>query len=222
MKQSRKLICFLFTLTLLVASLAGCQKKEAECPFTTIKWGNTLEDITKLEGDSYETYDSSYDGTTYTYAKEYNGLDGIIKYMFDDKEKLVGIAWTYISDDADDVKAVYGKIHDEAENSLGKSGYNLGSRKEELNSNLQENQEALNNMGMSTPLTDVWYLKGGNVTMNAVITDDVKAVQYSFLHPDVSQADPDADPVTPFIILASSFVGIAVIALLLFKKKQME
>lgn len=193
MKQSRKLICLLFTLVLLAASLSGCQKKvdRAECPFTTITWGNTFDDITELEGDYLETYDSAYKGTTYTYNKEYDGLDGTIKYMFDDKERLVGMAWTYTSDDADDIKSVYNKIHEESEKTLGKSGYNLNSGKNKLNSKLQENQEALNDAGLSSPLADVWYLEGGNVIMNTLITSDVKAVQYTFLHPDVSQEKPN-------------------------------
>lgn len=193
MKHSRRLICLFFTLVLLAASLAGCQKKAttAECPFTTITWGDTLDDITKLEGDYLETYDSAYKGTTYTYAKEYDGLDGTIKYMFDGKEKLVGMAWTYTSDDADDIISVYNKIHEESEKTLGKSGYNLNSGKNELNTKLQENQEALNAAGMSSPMADVWYLKSGNIIMNTLITNDVKAVQYTFLHPDVSQAKPN-------------------------------
>lgn len=165
------------------------KETEAECPFTTIKWGATLDDITKLEGDYLETYDSSYKGTTYTYNKKFGDLDGIIKYMFDDKDKLVGMAWTYVSEDAKDVESVYEKIHTDAEELLGESGYDFG--KEELNKKLQDNEEELNASGMTSTMTDVWYREEGNVTMNAVITEDVKAVQYTFLHPDVSQEDPE-------------------------------
>lgn len=192
MKKTRKLICFLLGLTLLAASFTGCQKKEVEteCPFTTIKWDATPEDIAELEGDYLETYDSSYKGTTYTYNKKFNNLDGIIKYMFDDKDKLVGMAWTYVSNDADDVKSVYEELHTDAEEMLGESGYDFGE-KEELNKKLQDNQEELNATGMNSTLTDVWYREVGNVTMNAIITDEVKAVQYTFLHPDVSQEDPE-------------------------------
>lgn len=188
MKQSRRLICLLLTLTLVITVFTGCGKKAetAECPFTTIKWGDTLDDITDLEGDYLETYDSAYKGTTYTYAKEYDGYSGIIKYMFDDKDKLVGMAWTYTAEEADNVTAVYDKLHAEAVEALGESGYSEDMDKNGLNSKLQQNQDTLNASGMSTPLADVWYLKGGNVTLNAVLTNDVKAVQYTFLHPDVS------------------------------------
>ena len=84
---------FLLTALILIAVLtAGCQKSEGTCPFTDISWGDTLEDITELEGDSSESYDSIYDGTTYTFPKEYIGLKGTIKYSFDDKDRLVGIS----------------------------------------------------------------------------------------------------------------------------------
>ena len=43
---------------------------------------------------------------------------------------------------------------------------------------------------MSTP-GDVWYLETGNVSLTAVDTSDVKAVQYTFLHPDVSEEKPE-------------------------------
>lgn len=193
MKKLKRLTCLFFVLTLIVTSMAGCQKKvsQAECPFTTIRWGATLEDIVTLEGESTETYASSYKGTTYTYQKEFNDLDGIVKYMFDDKEKLVGMAWTYVSDDAEDIKAVYEKLHGGIEKTLGKSGFDFGGKQEELNTKLENNQEALNAAGISSPLVDVWYLKGGNVMINAIITNEVKAVQYTYLHPDVSQENPD-------------------------------
>ena len=188
MKQIRKIIVLLFALTILVTSVTGCQKKEAaECPFTTITWGNTLEDIIDLEGESKDTYDSTYKGTTYTYDKEYLGLDGTIKYMFDDKDKLVSIAWMYVSDDAEDVKDVYEKVHTEAESALGESNYQKDMKGNELNSKLQDSQEELNAAGMSTPFTDIWRQEDGNVILSAVLTSDTKAVQYTFLHPDVSQ-----------------------------------
>lgn len=94
MKKTRRLLCLLLALILLVPALSGCQKKakQPECPFTSIKWGDTLDDVIALEGTSNDTYDSIYKGTTYTYAKEYDGLKGTVKYMFDDHEKLVAMA----------------------------------------------------------------------------------------------------------------------------------
>ena len=70
-------------------------KRQAECPFTTITWENSLADIKKLEGEPAETDDSGYDGLAYIYPKTYNGKDGYIYYMFDDKEKLVSLLWVY-------------------------------------------------------------------------------------------------------------------------------
>lgn len=74
-----------------------------------------------------ETYDSVYDGTTYTFPKEFDGLNGTIKYMFDDEEKLVCMSWLYETDDSEDLADVYDKIHGEAEDMLGESGFQFHS-----------------------------------------------------------------------------------------------
>ena len=37
---------------------------------------------------------------------------------------------------------------------------------------------------------DVWYLKDGNVLINTVATEEVQLLQYTFLHPDVSEEKP--------------------------------
>ncbi len=175
MKHIQRLISMLILPVLFSFMAFGCQKKEAECPFTTITWNDTLDDIQSLEGEPAETYDSVYDGTTYTFKKEYDGLDGTIKYMFDDREKLVCLSWMYETDNSDDLKDVYDKLHGEAEDMLGESGFKFKSDKF---------------ADMSTP-GDVWYLETGNVSLTAMDTSEVKAVQYTFLHPDVSEEKPE-------------------------------
>lgn len=174
MKQTRK-IAFLLILAFSTIFVPGCQKREMKCPFTTITWNSTLADIVALEGECEEFYDSVYDGTTYTYPKEYDGLGGTIKYMFDDKERLVCMSWLYESDDSEDLKATYDKIHDETEDVLGESGYQFNSDKF---------------AAVANP-NDVWYLEGGNVILTMVDTSEVKALQYTFLHPDVSSERPE-------------------------------
>ena len=125
MKQTSRRLFLFFILTVLTACAVGCQKKTVTCPFTTITWDNTFDDITELEGDSIDTYDSVYDGTTYTFPKEYDGLDGTIKYMFDDEEKLVCMSWMYETSNSEDLADVYNKIHGEAEDILGESGFDI-------------------------------------------------------------------------------------------------
>lgn len=174
MKRLDKLFSFLFVLTLFAAFTTGCQKKAAECPFTTITWENTLDDITALEGGEGETYDSVYDGITYTYPKEYHGLDGTIKYMFDGEDKLVSLSWMYEAESSDDLTEVYEQIHSEAEDMLGKSGFKYNS----------EQFADLTSPG------DVWYLETGNVILTTVDASDAKLLQYTFLHPDVSDENP--------------------------------
>lgn len=175
MKQLLRHISFLFLLTLLAAT-TGCQQKKAECPFTTITWEDTLEDIMALEGSSAETYESIYDGTTYTFPKEYDGLDGTIKYSFDSEEKLVSLSWMYIAKDSKDLEEVYDKLHSEAEDMLGESGFQFTSDKF---------------ADLASP-GDVWYLEDGNILINTVDTADVQILQYTFLHPDVSEERPQS------------------------------
>lgn len=174
MRQASRRILLFFVLIVFIACSSGCQKKTAACPFTMITWDNTLEDITDLEGDSIETYDSVYDGTTYTFPKEYDGLKGTIKYMFDDREKLVCMAWLYETDDSKDLADVYDKIHGEAEDMLGESGFQFNSERF---------------ADLVSP-SDVWYLESGNVILSTVDTNELKILQYTFLHPDVSEEKP--------------------------------
>lgn len=174
MKLFQRFIFPLIAMSLLAASFYGCEKKGGECPFTTITWENTPEDITGLEGDGGETYDSIYDGITYAYPKEYEGLPGTVKYMFDGENKLVSMSWMYETEDPKDLEAVYEKIHGEAEKMLGKSGYKY-------------NREELAKIAAPG---DVWYRKSGNIVITTVNASDLKALQYTFLHPDVSEEQP--------------------------------
>lgn len=176
MKQLRKLYSFFLVLTLFTVFTTGCQKKKPECPFTKITWDNTLEDITALEGSENETYDSVYGGLTYTYPKEYSGLDGTVKYMFNEEDKLVSLSWMYEAKDSDDLIDVYEQIHSEAEEMLGKSGFKFNN----------EQFAELTSPG------DVWYLETGNVILNTVDASDAKLLQYTFLHPDVSGENPQS------------------------------
>lgn len=176
MKRMYRLFSFFMILALFAALAAGCGKKEPKCPFTTITWKNTLEDITALEGSESETYDSVYGGMTYAYPKKYHELDGTVKYMFDENDKLVSLSWMYEAKDSDDLADVYAQLHSEAEDMLGKSGFKFNS----------EQFADLASPG------DVWYLKTGNIILNTVDASDAKLLQYTFLHPDVSEDNPQS------------------------------
>ena len=58
---------------------------------------------------------------------------------------------------------------------LGESGYQLNSEK----------------FAEAASPNDVWYMESGNVVLTMVDTGEVKALQYTFLHPDVSQEKPE-------------------------------
>lgn len=93
MKRLQKSIVLFFVIMANLFVLCSCgQTQKVECPFTEITWENSLDDVLALEGDPVESYDSIYSGTTYSFNKEFNGMQGTIKYMFDDNDKLMSMA----------------------------------------------------------------------------------------------------------------------------------
>ena len=165
-----------------------------ECPFTEIGWDATADEVAAAESVSADnasgsaasenvsadnnagnassggnsspsTYDSVYGGVCYTYPKEYNGLMGTIKYMFDAEEKLMCVAWAYGCNDADELFALYESINDSVNEKYGESGYAA---------------DHPGNYG------NVWYLTTGDIVLTTMITTENKALQYAYLHPVVS------------------------------------
>lgn len=173
MRHKKYLSLALAVLTFASLALSGCKKEAAEltldAPFTKVSWNSTKEDIITEEGEGYETYDSVYNGDTYTYAKTYEGKEGTIKYMFDDKDELMCVAWAYGSDDATELEELYTKINDDMTDIYGKSGYST-----------DEEEKTVNNYG------NIWYREEGDIIVTAMVTDENKALQFAFLHPEVS------------------------------------
>lgn len=171
--KTRKIRCIFLSL-LMVLSLTGCGSRASttlpDCPFSELKWASSVKDMEQIEGTDYETYDSVYGGTTYTYAKEYQGVAGTVKYMFDDRKRLACIAWAYGSENADELYGLYETIHADVVSAHGESGYN--TQKE-------------------TNYGDVWYLDDGNIIISTMITESQKALQFAYLSPEQSTAQED-------------------------------
>ena len=167
MKQLRKILCLLPVIALGICLLAACGKKDPEitCPFTDVTWENTMDDIKALGGKLNTEVDSAYDGDTYEVATSYLGYDGVVQYMFDDKDKLVNMTWIYTGDSADEIKELCEELVEKTEKTHGKSGYDY---------------ELGTNAGY------VWYSDSGNVILSYFATDELKMLQYSYKHPDVS------------------------------------
>lgn len=157
----------LFSLTI----SSGCltQKNIVECPFTEITWSDSLEDVETLEGEALESYPSSYQGTTYVYNKEYDGMEGTIKYMFDDTGALKSMAWVYIPTSDENLDNVYDKLVSQTTKWYGESGFNSD---------------------LVTAKGEVWYLEGGNILIGVMSTGINEAIQYQFFHPEVSSEKP--------------------------------
>lgn len=162
-----KILCCLAVISG-IAFLTGCAgnpKQTAVCPFSDLTWEASPEDAIESEGDAYQTYDSIYNGSTYTFPKRYLKQDGTIKYMFDDKDALMCFAWTVQSDDEASLQALYDEIHAQLVKTYGESGYNTSK---------------------STNYGDVWHLKQGDIVLSVMKTASQKALQYSYMHPAVS------------------------------------
>lgn len=169
MKYSLKVLAPLFLLLLL--SLMGCSSKKdvVSCPFTEITWESSLEDVQALEGEPTESYPSSYKGITYVYPKQYDGMDGSIKYMFDDQNKLKSMAWVYLPTSAEDLENVYEDLVSRTTKWYGDSGFDSD---------------------LVTAKGEVWYLEGGNVLIGVMSTGINEAIQYQYFHPEVSSEKP--------------------------------
>lgn len=166
MKHTR-LAGFILFLTLLSGFLTGCDRS-LTAPFTSLTWEHSYDDMTRLEGSDYKSYDSVYSGTTYSYPKKYLDIDGTIKYMYDAAGTLMCIAWVYSGDTDEDLKGMYDTIHDELVDVHGESGYNADS---------------------ATNYGDVWYLDDGHIVLSVMTTDTQKALQYSYMNPKASEEE---------------------------------
>lgn len=170
MKYSLKTLTPLFLLFLFF-SLSGCsaKKETVSCPFTEITWESTLEDVQSLEGELLESYPSSYKGTTYVYEKEYDGMAGSIKYMFDDQNQLRSMAWVYLPTSNEDLEKVYADLVSRTTKWYGDSGFDSD---------------------LVTAKGEVWYLEGGNVLIGVMSTGINEAIQYQYFHPEISSEKP--------------------------------
>lgn len=157
--------------TLSLCFLSSCSGSDEtvpalNCPFTEMSWSSTTEDILAAEGADYAAYDSVYGGICYTYPKVFEGYEGTVKYMFNENDKLMCVAWAYNgTDDEESLFSLYNIINDSVIDMYGESGYD---------------GNGVGNYG------NVWYLESGDIVLTTMLTSDNKALQYAYLHPSVS------------------------------------
>lgn len=168
MKTIKSLIRTMLVIFFCIIIFTGCEKSKNSFPFTTLTWDSTYDDMTSLEGNDYDSYDSVYTGKTYIYNKDYLGKSGTIKYMFDNNKKLMCVAWSYDADSVSDLDHMYNSIKEELEKTYGKSQYSPSH---------------------DTNYGDVWYQDSGDILISALTTANQNALQYSYLNPTVSNKD---------------------------------
>ena len=149
--------------------LSGCgnsAETKSAIPFTDYNFSSTMDEIMASEGNNYETYESIYEGTTYTFDKVYMEKNGTIKFMCDSQNEIKSIAWTYACDDGGEIMALYNNV--------------FAALKEEFGESTQ-NANGVGNYA------EVWKRDSGNIILSAVITNDARMIQVAFLSPDVSK-----------------------------------
>lgn len=150
---------------------SSCQEPPAAvAPFSDAAWEFTSEDILQAEGSDFTTYDSIYGGICYTYFKAYEGHEGTIKYMLDGEDRLMCIAWTYSAETEDELYTLYDQIQQTVSESNGDAA---------------QKTDAATNYGA------VWYREEGNIVISTMVTSSMKALQFAYLHPEVSSPEKD-------------------------------
>ena len=148
----------------------GCGKKTSAqiAPFSDATWELTESDLPTLEpGEEKETYPSMYYGQTHTFDKAYLDYEGTVKYMFDDKGQLMGLAWTVVAKSEAQYQEIYNKLKDQLKKEYGDSTDRSGQ----------------------TNAGDVWYTEDGDIVLIGSSTDKLKVVQCGYLNPAVSGED---------------------------------
>ncbi|MGN0329993.1 MAG: hypothetical protein ACI4D5_02020 [Kineothrix sp.] len=156
----------------LIFFISACGASEPSsappAPFSRALWSSTLQDLRELEQTEYETTASVYGGSSYIFPASYLDYSGKVKYMYDDRDQLVAIAFFYEGSDASQVKELYDKIYPLAARAFGESIHS---------------ETAGHNSG------EKWTRKEGNVLLSVLSTQEAHALQYSFLHPSVSHSE---------------------------------
>ncbi len=164
-----KTAALLLALILLSAVFSGCSNPEAiDCPFTDLSWETTTEELFHAEGTCDEPYNSTYGGLVYTYPSTYMDYQGTIKYMYDENNVLMSVAFAYDSEDADELKTFYDKLLSDIEKEHGKSSYNTNG---------------VTNYG------NVWELKEGHIILSVMLTNSNKALQIAYVNPLAQEKD---------------------------------
>ena len=170
MKRLKKMFLVLCPVLISLVFICSCGRSpKTECPFTEITWDNTLEDVLALEGEPLESYASIYSGTTYSFSKDFHAMSGTIKYMFDDRNQLMSMAWLYLPESKEELENVYQSLCDETNQLYGESGFDSDT---------------------GTAKGNVWYLQDGNILIGVMSTGTNEADQYQFFHPDAASQKP--------------------------------
>lgn len=162
-RMFHKAAALLLALTLASAIFSGCGSTKAiDCPLTDLGWETTSEELFEAEGVCDEPYTSIYGGEVYFYPATYMDAEGTLKYMYDENDVLMSVAFAYSSESTEDLKTLYDKLLADVEKEHGKSSYET---------------DHPTNYGC------VWELKEGHIILSVMLTNSNKALQIAYVNP---------------------------------------
>lgn len=138
-------------------------------PFSDADWTSELGDLIILHGDYDDKYDSTYGGPCYVFNNiEYQSLQGLLRYFYNDNNKLVSVRFDCDFKTKEELEAVYLSNLEEMQSKLGQSGYQM------------------NDSGFTS---EMWYRPEGNISLESVIMlKNTLRIQY--LSPEISRKEP--------------------------------
>lgn len=166
MPQKISVLFLLVILSLLIFS--GCRntdKVQTVAPFSEAGWESTPQELSSFHESTPDTTLSVYGGNSYLFPVTWMEQEGTVKYMYDENEQLVSIAFYCEADTLENLTALYDTIRSQAFREFGESI-------------VTTNQD---NVG------DRWIRSEGNIILAAFWNEESCALQYSFLHPRISR-----------------------------------
>lgn len=149
----------ILALALSLTFFCGCAKSEFQAPFTDVKLGTPIAEVTATLGEEQSSYPSLYNGTTYLYDKEYMDKAGSIKYMTNKDGNVLVVAWSYKDDESKNISDLYTQLQIDLTKEYGNP----------------EQANGVNNY------VQIWKLKEGHIVLSGVLTSDTKALQLAFM-----------------------------------------
>lgn len=172
MKKTVILLAVLLVLT--AGSIGGLSLAQTSpFPFTEATWDSSIEDLISLHGcEPSEEYQSNFGGPCYIFRNiSYNGLNGFIRYLYNDKNELAEVFFDVNFSSAEKALQAYNDCYNSYFQKYGKSGYSMDE---------------------NGVIGNVWYRNSGNVGIMVSNVLNIHLLRITYASPEISTANPPA------------------------------